>query len=499
MIPIKHKNLLISFIGVALILLLQFLNARGLLSSYAYWNDEVFSVATAQSSWPSLFSVWVIPDTAPPLYPVVLKLWISLWGSTESTTRLLSFIAATASLFIVSFYSRKAGKVAFFSSIVYLGTSPVFSRYGQETRNYALVLLLSSISLISFLASSYPKSDLCDDKSDRVFRISILLLSLTHYFAFIYSICLLTCKTLLFRHAISKSRQLLIKDLMTLLLLLIWPFYHLLIARPISSPTLLAWNQVQPVVGTLSNLAKALFGSAQGNISVTFAIIFLVGVVLFHCRLFPQPQKNLLVLLVLSSVGFVVAIIVSDIITKSFSTERNFIVLLPAATLIISRSLQSIHDSYSNQFAKWFPLVVAIFVAIQQYNTSANNLLFGKLVPFENLKQISIALKEANVCEKQKCLSSEIGAWWREVYFQRYQISVARLPSTRSADLSPNEVLITTGAGISQALRRLNSNSSFSCFQPRQHWDRSFVLLAHKDLVEQMSLHGLHQISCSRG
>lgn len=76
-------------LGIALAIALQILNARGLLSAYSYWSDEAFSAATALADWKSLFFSWVLPDTAPPLFPVFLKTWQSIFGYSEISSRLL--------------------------------------------------------------------------------------------------------------------------------------------------------------------------------------------------------------------------------------------------------------------------------------------------------------------------------------------------------------------------------------------------------------------------
>lgn len=484
-------------LGLALILLFQVLNARGLFSSYSYWNDEAFSVATAQANWSDLFNKWVIPDTAPPLYPVMLKLWISLLGSTETTARLLSFIAATVSMFVLSFYCRRFGNVSFFSAIIFLGTSPLFSRYGQESRNYALVLLLASISLTSLLATGDTYVGARTNRSSLIFRSSIVLLSLTHYFSFIYSIALLAYKIISDYFISSGWSREGRKDLITLLVALVWPFFHLVIARPVRSTTLLGWNYVQPLVGTVANLAKSMFSSAEGNFAVCVGIVLLIAVFTSRRSHIPIVLKRQLRILLVSTSIFVIAVIAIDLLTNSFSTDRNFIVVLPACTLIVSIALQAVYQTGSGFLLRAATLFAAIFIAIQQYNVSANNLLFGKVVPFENLKQISVALDQANLCKESSCFSVGIGPWWRDVYFSEYNLMFSDLLPGQRTELGSDAVILTTGPEIDQSLLDREGNSSRACFQPIQHWDRAFVLIAQQKLVESKRLKGLKQILCS--
>ena len=85
---------------IVLILIVLFLNlaTRGWCLKYSYSADELYSVATSNASWPEMFEKWIIPDTHPPLYPVLLKIWIMINGSSEPATRSLSVLISTLTL-----------------------------------------------------------------------------------------------------------------------------------------------------------------------------------------------------------------------------------------------------------------------------------------------------------------------------------------------------------------------------------------------------------------
>lgn len=215
---------------------LQLLNARGLFAGYSYWNDEAFLLLLRLQAGKRFFG-WVLPDTAPPLYPVFLKIWQSLVGYNEITARFLSFIFSTSSLILISSFSLKSGRASYILTVLFMGTSPIFSRYGQEARNYSLVLLLSVLSLTS-LVDWYGRfrANLKSDRSEYIFRVSIILLSLTHYFAFLYCIALLGFKMLCGLLSLSKYKGELLRDIVNAILIIAFPLYHLVFLDKLNLP-----------------------------------------------------------------------------------------------------------------------------------------------------------------------------------------------------------------------------------------------------------------------
>ncbi|MEA5411897.1 hypothetical protein VB737_08975 [Synechococcus sp. BA-120 BA3] len=104
---------------------------QGLTTAYSYWSDEIWSVAASSADWGVLFRDWLLPDTHPPLYQVLLKLWIGVFGPGETATRSLSFLIAALGLVAAALGSsgRGAGRRLF--TVAFLGTSPSFLFYAQ--------------------------------------------------------------------------------------------------------------------------------------------------------------------------------------------------------------------------------------------------------------------------------------------------------------------------------------------------------------------------------
>jgi hypothetical protein len=125
------------------------LRTRGL--HVHYWIDEGLSVAIAQhplSEIPHLMR----QDGSPPLYYLLLHVWIGLRGSYEVATHELSLVFA---LLVIpaaywagsSLFSRRTGLLC----AALAAGAPYLTTYGQETRMYALLALLSVIVAASFV------------------------------------------------------------------------------------------------------------------------------------------------------------------------------------------------------------------------------------------------------------------------------------------------------------------------------------------------------------
>jgi len=115
-----------------------------------YWIDEGLSVGIASHPLghiPSLLG----QDGSPPLYYLVLHVWMSIWGRGEVATHALSLVFALLTIPAAywagsSLFDRRAGLVC----AALAAGAPYLTTYAQETRMYALLTLLSLIACASF-------------------------------------------------------------------------------------------------------------------------------------------------------------------------------------------------------------------------------------------------------------------------------------------------------------------------------------------------------------
>lgn len=136
---------LVAFLTAGLALRLYLLPAKSL------WLDEAFSVVISQRSPLEVLRMVVLTDTHPPLYYLLLNLWIR-WGTGEGWVRLLSALFGSAAMLMMYrvghalYEDRRAGVLA----VAILALSPFHIWYAQEARMYAMLtfFLLASADFL---------------------------------------------------------------------------------------------------------------------------------------------------------------------------------------------------------------------------------------------------------------------------------------------------------------------------------------------------------------
>ena len=118
------------------------------------WLDEALTVEIAHRPVGSLFAA-LRHDGAPPLYYLLLHVWIKAFGDGDVAVRALSGIISVATLPLAWLAGRRVAGVAVqfgsvrtsdrqagLAALLLFATSPYAIRYGSEARMYSLVVLL---------------------------------------------------------------------------------------------------------------------------------------------------------------------------------------------------------------------------------------------------------------------------------------------------------------------------------------------------------------------
>jgi len=118
----------------------------------ALWNDEVFSANVAKMSWPNMFQAVISDVVHPPLFYILLKLWIAIGGSSVLWMRTLPFLISIITLVPLLLFCREwqltnAETGIAFSLITF---NELLIHYSQELRMYSLLVALSLLSLWLF-------------------------------------------------------------------------------------------------------------------------------------------------------------------------------------------------------------------------------------------------------------------------------------------------------------------------------------------------------------
>lgn len=128
----------------------------------AYHHDEIVTASRVLRGdfWHAMDAVG-FSESAPPLYYALAWLWTQLTGTGEFGLRSLSALAGVATVPIAyllgtELRDRRAGLAA----AALVAVNPMLLWYSQEARGYALLVLLTSLSLLFFMrALNSPRGD----------------------------------------------------------------------------------------------------------------------------------------------------------------------------------------------------------------------------------------------------------------------------------------------------------------------------------------------------
>jgi uncharacterized membrane protein len=126
-------------------------------------------------------------DTHPPLYNVIMLLWVSVFGDSAISIRILPLLCSAAGVFWIGrvagfLIGPQGGLLA--AALLALSGASVF--YAQEARSYSFIILLFLMLAESLLR--YHQR--CDAGSLTRFLVLSLLCAASHVYAFLFVLCL---------------------------------------------------------------------------------------------------------------------------------------------------------------------------------------------------------------------------------------------------------------------------------------------------------------------
>jgi MFS family permease len=149
-----------------------------------FWIDEALSVGIADRPLTDIPDALRL-DGSPPLFYMLLHGWMRLLGDrSEETTHLLSLILATATIPVAWAFMRTLfGERAGWCAAVLAASNPFITHYAQETRMYALVILLGTIASATFVGAFLQQRG---PRWNAGFAIALILLLYTHNWALFF-------------------------------------------------------------------------------------------------------------------------------------------------------------------------------------------------------------------------------------------------------------------------------------------------------------------------
>ncbi|MBI4009074.1 glycosyltransferase family 39 protein, partial [Candidatus Roizmanbacteria bacterium] len=137
------------------------------------WRDEAFSYLLAKKNILQIITLSA-KDFNPPLYYILLHLWIKIFGVTEISLRIFSFIFYWAILYVCAHFLQDIFKLNLKKSLLYFILfifNPILSYYAFEARAYTLFAFLATLSYYSFYKRSF-----------KLYLVATILGLYTHYF-----------------------------------------------------------------------------------------------------------------------------------------------------------------------------------------------------------------------------------------------------------------------------------------------------------------------------
>ncbi|PIY68928.1 hypothetical protein COY90_03330 [Candidatus Roizmanbacteria bacterium CG_4_10_14_0_8_um_filter_39_9] len=139
----------------------------------SFWRDEAFSYLMAKRSILDLL-ILTARDANPPIYYLALKIWMTLFGSSEVALRSLSLIFFFATIYVVFLILTGTFGVSVKKSYLYLlifVANPLLHYYAFEARMYTMLAFFASLSFYFLFQKKYTS-----------FTVAVILGLYTHYF-----------------------------------------------------------------------------------------------------------------------------------------------------------------------------------------------------------------------------------------------------------------------------------------------------------------------------
>lgn len=312
---------------------------------YSYWWDELYSVTASSLPMGEMFTKFIMNDVHPPLYQIVLSFWIDLFGTSEFATRSLSLLFALLAIFVFAHWSYRNLPISLSAvAIIVFSTSFLFTFYAQETRSYAMMLFLSTLLTVTTLNFLLKEQSI---KTALILSLIALLLSLTHFFGFLFAGLVLLYLFLLTKPIKPKTIF-----FFAGLLALIWPITHFLLGGLTSKTGGNFWIKSDGIQSTFQTFFNALVqqssvfnkllpDSLQAYFVAILGVVAVSGLAYYVYKTVLGKQKHDKLIIcgfnsaALMVLVFVIIISAIDLYTP-ISTTRNFIVLLPIFSIFLA-------------------------------------------------------------------------------------------------------------------------------------------------------------------
>jgi hypothetical protein len=293
-----------------------------------YWMDEGITVGISSHPLTAIPGVLRM-DGSPPLFYLLLHVWMSLFGTSEVATHSLTLLIATLCIPIGfwagwSLFGKRAGVFA----AVLFASNAFLTEYGVETRMYVLMTLLGLLGTIGFLQGFVNRRR----RYIVLFCVSQALMLYTHAWGIFFGASCAMAVLLLLKIGDPADRRQLIKDAVIAfvgagILFLPWVPTFLWQAAHTAAP----WDST-PHFGAPVQLSRNIMGGDRVTMAVVIpAVVGLAGLTVRRNRL-SQPARLMWVLLMMA-VGTLLLAWLASHVTPAW-VPRYFAPIVPAILLL---------------------------------------------------------------------------------------------------------------------------------------------------------------------
>ncbi len=351
--PIPNKTVLLLLVSI--LLLASVLRFYGL-GKESFWNDELESwLMSSHDDLSTVIDRAAHGDVHPPAYHTLLYFVEKYIGDSESALRFPSAIAGVLSVFVIflvgtQLYSYKEGLIA--SAFMAVFWCPIY--FSQEARSYSLVLLFTLLATYCWLSLLKSLAQRVKPSAYAIlgYILTAALCSYLHYFG-LYLVGLQALGAMLF--FVRRRKAFLYLAIIYFAILLLYSPWLPSMYRHMSMGPI--W--IKPPNGIILSVGSYLyFLFNQSPVLPCLAVgmyLFLLVQSLHNilksrgCNpskaVFFTPGMFLLLWLIVPFAG----VYIKSIISAPVLTDRNLIISLPAAYLLLSRCLTQLPISLRKQ------------------------------------------------------------------------------------------------------------------------------------------------------
>jgi uncharacterized membrane protein len=335
------------------------------------WSDEFRGTyQLIQLPWKDLLTANYSWEFNPPLYFILLKAWVSIFGSGEIVMRVFSIVLSSGSLVTIYYISKKLGDWrSGIAAMSILAFHPQYLYYSTELRMYSLLIFLSLVAILSYL--QYTLNQSSSGWWLLLLGLSLILVLYTHYFGvftvlgiFVFSICFLIMK--------NDRRQVLLFKLIPLYFIFLLPIIPIFLQQS----TRYVNNNLNLSLNFQNLNITSVLAIMSGSVTLDFQInnitqvISLLSMIVGAVVLFRNHKKNYAVAII-SFIGIssFATLIIS--LTNINIQPRYLILVYLMSWILSSLALIKTDDSFS----KYIQIIVIIAIAFNSFVGISNTLI----------------------------------------------------------------------------------------------------------------------------